>query len=793
MSAAAANLVHVVKSLMRYWGLTLLTLLGLATGFAAAVIIGLYVRDELEFDRFFPGADKVLMLTSVYSPPGSPLVSNDKTPEGVAGWLRSDSPAVDAVGRLYPAEWSLRSSRVGFLAYFYWADANIFDLLPLKAVSGDLKTALSQPYSLVLTQRMARRYFGRENVVGETMFFAGSSPVTVTAVLADFPANTSLNREIFVSGSSGYSMFSVHNLHPDWQWASSYTFVRLKPDAHLAPPTVRAIAARHWLGTFNFPVKFNLVPLRAMHFQPEGDSPMAPRGHMDTVVGMIAVAGVILFLAAVNFAGLMTAQIDERRNEMAIRRGLGARRHHLFLHVMTEAAVITVLATLAGLALAERLLPIVNPLLGLNLSLWSAPLLAGCFAVAAVLTGLVGGLYPAIVLSANPAGRTRKSSRSSGHRPHSARVGWIAVQFTLLIMLLVSSQIVYRQWLFATGPALNFDASNLLQITVYDGTSQTSDFKAHILAVDGVAGGAFSRFMPEVKDIRPAWTTLPSGRIVQFDRQSVDTDFFRLFGVQLLAGRNFSAGYSANHPPAEIILNLSAARALGYTRPGDAVGQTLDYVGDHAPIRSRIIGVVSDMRISSVREPLQPMLFDSQSTFFTRLNVRLEPGHEASTVAAIEQAWKKDFPGPNAIDWHFYAGYLGDLYHDMNQQWCAFGLLSLVGVCLSVLGLTSLSIYLARTRQREIAIRNALGARWWDMALMRAEPLVRPLLVANVIASLASWALMSWWLDTFAAHIDLDLVPFVASCAVAVLVALTILIVHALMSAPARSSQPLRV
>ncbi len=791
MRLRASVLVHVGRSLLRYWGLSLLNALGLAIGSAAAIIIALYIRDELTFDRFLPGADKVTMVTSVYSPPDSPVVSNDKSPAGVAEWLRADAPAVEAATRLIPVEWPVRSSRFESIENIYWADPNLFDVLRFRAVAGDLTTALAKPYTVVITQAVARRYFGRDDVVGQTLVINGGSPVVITAVLADFPANNSVNREIFISGLSAYSMTAVFHLHPDWQWASSYTFLRLKPGAHLAPETVRQITARHWNNTFNLPAEFHLVRLTELHFQPEADSQMSPRGHRDTVMTMAFVAALIPFLAAVNFAGLMTAQIDERRAEMAIRRSLGAQRHHLFLQVFMETFCINALATLAGLALAERLLPLVNRLLGLEMSLWAAPGFAVGCALAAALTGVAAGLYPAIVLSNVPASPSREAGLSGG-RGYIGRVGWIAVQFSLLITLLIASHTVYRQWAFATGAALNFDAAGVVQIEVYQNHGLEDSFRQHIVELKDVRDASYSRFVPEERDTRPGWVILPNGHRMQFNRESVDTHFFHMFGIRLLAGRNFSGVYNANHTPGEIILSRSVARALGYRTPADAVGRYLAYEGDHDHIRSQIIGVVDDMRIDTVREPLQPMIFDNQAFFFTRLNVKLQTGAEAAGLAAINNVWRHDYPAANPIVLYPYVDYLGGLYRDMIQQWWAFGLLSIVGVCISILGLTGLSVYLARTRLREIAIRNALGARLWDIFLLRIEPFVRPLLIANVIAGVAAWTLMSWWLRSFSAHVDLDPISFAAAGALTVFIALVTLALHAVSAAPARSSQPLR-
>jgi len=534
------------------------------------------------------------------------------------------------------------------------------------------------------------------------------------------------------------------------------------------------------------------VPLTDLHFQPEAESQMTPRGHLDTVFAMAVLAGFVQFLAAVNLAGLMTAQIDERLGEMAVRRSLGAKRHDLFVQVLLEAAVLVLLAVFTGLMLTERLLPAINSVMGLQLSLWTSPIfLAGCL-LCAVLAGVAAGIHPAIVLSsARPASARRDSDGSllSGIR----RIGWLVVQFALLITLLICSQVVYRQWAFATGPALHFNADRVIQINVYEHGDQNESFRQRLLAIKGVEDAAFSRFIPDDRDVRPAWTFLPSGHRVQFDRQSVDTNFFHMFSVRLLAGRNFTSVYDLDRPPTEIILSQSAAQILGFRQPADAIGQTLDYEADRLHMRSKIIGVVSDMRIGTVREDPQPMVFDNQSAYFSRLNVRLAPETEAAALAAIDQQWKHDFPQANPINRHYYSEHLGELYHDMVQQWRAFGLLAMVGVCLSVLGLTSLSMYLARSQTREMAIRNALGAKPWDIFRLRLTPFIKPLILANLAAGLLSWLLMTLWLGAFKVHISLDALSFINAGAATVLITLVTLTVHTLLTSPAGSSRPLHI
>lgn len=787
MTLRPAHLVHLARTLLRFWGLSLLNIAGLAIGFAAAMIIGLYIFDELTFDRSIPGAEKTYILTAHYGAASRPLVPSDKTPAGMAHWLQSDVTEVQSVSRLHPVEMPVKSERHAGFEKFYWADPNIFDLLELKAVSGDLRTALSQPDTVVLTQRMARKYFGSEDVIGKTLTINTYLPARVTAVLADHAPNTTFDREMFVSARASYSMTAILDQRPTWQWASVYTFVRLKPGAKLLPETLKEVAKRHWASPHNLPAKIELIPLLQLHFAPDADGQEKSRGHRDSVAAMAGVACLILILAAINFFGLLTAQVDERREEMAVRRTLGGKPHHLSLQVLGEATVVSMLATVAAFSIVEHALPTINSKMGLHLDLWRSPLFAAAGCLTAVLTGILAGLVPAIIL-----GRGTPRHPSASVRPYLTRVSWIAIQLSLLMTLLIASQTVYRQWSFATGAALNFDASQVLLVPVNSQTGNPQEFKRQVLATPGVEAAGLSRYTPIFEGTWPAWIKSPSGKIIQFSQHSVDPQFFDVYRVPILAGRRFSNVSDSQYRPKSILINRSALAAFGYRRPEDAVGRELTYHADNQLWTSRIIGVVEDMRIATVREPISPMVFDNQSVFFTHLSVRLTNRDNAQTLAAIDSLWQRANPDSGPLEPYFFSDYIANQYRDIKQQWWAFGLLSVVGICLSVLGLSGLSIYLARARLHEIAIRNALGARLVDIMRLRLEPLLKPLIIANLAGSAASWALMSWWLNSFKAHVGLSLLSFVVAGTATVTITLLTVATHIFLSSPARSSQPLR-
>ena len=782
--------------LVQYLTINVLSLASLAIGYAACILAGLYVLDEFTFDRFIPGADRVYMLSASYGPKGRPLVDSDWSPPGMAPWMTQSLPELENVTRLNPFDWPIRSPKDDVFDRAFWADANVFEVLNLPFVAGDSKTALSRPASLVLTQRMARRFFGTENVIGRILLLDESTPVRITGVLRDFPANTTLGREMFVSKTGTVSMLDAFDHHPEFQWPSTFIFLRLKPGA--SPAHVEGqllpILVRHWNSPNNQPERLRLVPLLSLHFQPVADNEMKPRGHMDSVVAMICVAILILTLAIVNFTGMMVARIDERGYEMAIRKALGARSGDLIIQILSEGAAISVVGFWLGLAVVERLQPFANQQLGLGLNLWSHPFsIPGLGTLVALVLGIAGGLYPALVLSAVwPIQGLR--SRGQNFEPQSilGRQGWLVVQFALAITLLVSAHTVYRQWTYATDQALNFNADNVLVLSYVPAIGGGAVFETHVRELKGVLDTSFSRWGPIEKDIRPAWAKAHDGTLVSFTRHSVDDHFFRLYGVPLLAGRGFSGVDLTTDYPKEVIVNRTATRALGFTSPVDAIGYDLSYAADRVQLTSRIIGVVDDMRFSTVRAPMRPMLFDNHTNVATVLSVKLRPADQTQTVAAIDRLWTRDVPRNGPIERQYFSTYLAAQYSDMFQQRQIFAFFSLVGVCLSGLCLIGLAIFFARSRKREMAIRRALGADFWTIFKLRLAPFAKPLVVSTLIAWPLSAVLMLNWLHTFADHVPLAPISFVGASFITALTAILMVGVHAIAVAQDRPVRSLR-
>ena len=771
MESWHSKILSILRIIIGRWMIYILMIGGLTLGFGTALIIGLYVRNELTFDSFLPGAGRIYLIATKYGSEGHALVESDMLPSGIAGWVKTDLPNTEAVARLVPSEWPLLTTRKKTRGQFYWADPNIFEILKLPVVHGDLKTALSEPGSVVLTERMAVAYFGRADAIGQKLMTWDKIVFHVTAVVKDFPANTHLDREIFISGRGDYSEISVLDARLGALWPNAYTYVTFKPGTSVVdaePALLRIIQAR-WQGENTKPVGFDFVKIPDLHFHPHADNQMKPRGHLELVISLCMVAFIVTTHAGVNLAGLILAEAKERGDEMALRAALGASRQDLIWQVIQEALYVSCFSALTATALAEQILPALNKEFALGLSLWKEPLgLLFAIAGSACLFGLLSGLFPALIVS-KPFRYSESMLRLTTNLQQSGRWrGWIIAQLALVIVLLIATGTMSRQWAYATGTALNFDGANVLMVqhTDWRFSTNVSAFIANLRTVKGVEAVGESFGAPAAGFIRPVWVKGHDGRSLTLMRNSVSPDFFKVFHVPFLAGNNLTGTYVLPATAKEIILNASAARALGFSVPGNAIGKTVAYDLDQLHVRSRIVGVIPDMRFATVYEPLQPMIFDNDGTNFSQISIRINPDDGGEPIRRIDRLWDRLTGGEAPIIQTMFHDYLLDQYAELRHQFLVVGIVSFVSAILSILGFVGLAIFQTRHQVREIAIRRALGASFLDIIQDRMSVFYGPILIANLIAWPVAWILMSNWLNSFADHIPLSIGDFFAAAVI---------------------------
>lgn len=810
-------LVAAIRNLFRNRAYAGINICGLALGFASVILIALFVRDEHSYDRQVPGHELIYRVMATIDLPGRPTMRVAVTASNIAAALKLDFPEVAAATRLAPSQVVIRQGEVRHLVVVHWADPNFFQLFPMKVLSGNLAEALSRPDSIVLTEQLARRFFGDAEAVGKTVDFNGHA-MRVAATIADLPSNTHMKVEVFAPGIASFSALTALDamgqqagaLRPD----SVYTYVQLRPNGNIAAleANLRGFINRHVTGEVNgVPLTraytFSLTPLTDIHLQPPSLGDMKPPGDTRTLHAMIAIGLVILIVASSNFVSMMTARSARRAIEVGVRKVAGATRSQIIVQFLGESMLYVALALLMAIVSVQLILPAFNAFLQRDIvfDYVRDPALGGGLLLTLLIVGAAAGAYPAFVLSLFRPGMVLKGITSSPANSGHLRQALVIFQFGTLIALIVATITVYRQTQYAMEDRLHLPADQ-----IYVGTSGCpAAFREAVAQLSGVRAASCASDSALSMGRLGTVVDAQNGGKVSFRIAPVDSDFFKLFSVTPLAGRLFSQARgedtllrdgSANAANPSIILNESGAKALGFASPEAAVNQVRRWARiqrngyefraiDSAP--SQIIGVVPDFSVGSVREVIEPTVYYIDPSLYRPLVVKLDGAAIPETMNAMKKLWSQHEP-TRALEGMFLSQHINELYADIQRQSSIFSAFSVVALVIASLGLLGLAVFTAERRTREIGLRKVMGASRWDILRFLGWQFTRPVLWANLVAWPAAYLFMRRWLEGFAYHVDLSPWVFIAASALALVIALVTVSGHALLVARAKPAEALR-
>jgi putative ABC transport system permease protein len=787
---------------------------GLALGFTAALLLALYIRDELSYENFIPGyRDAYLLVTTGTPPEGHAPIRSFSTPSDVAAWVNLDMATVASAARLINSRLVVRRGDFEALETVYWADPNIFSILPLRVFAGDLGTALDQPDGLVLTRTMARKFFGHDNAIGETLELKGRARFTVKAVLENLPSNTHLNVAMVASGMSARSPLAQLDQTPNGSFAGNgwlYIYVKLK-EALQAPNVERELPGlldRHAPSGGTQPTStfyhVSLEPISQIHLDPEGLNSMKPASRRETVYSFAAIGILIVFVATANFVSMMTARASRRAIEVGVRKAMGARRRELIVQFMGESLIYVILATLAALSVAVLSLPTLNAYLKRTIAFayWSDASLAASTATIVVTVGVLAAIYPALVLSdLRPVQMLGKGGITTAQSSERVRRVLVTAQFAVLIGLILAVIVLFRQASFATHESLRMDSNQVVVIN----RACRNGFSDAVKAIPGIRAVACSTWAPPDPMGGASGATAPGGQAAIVWYASIDFGYFELFGLKPLAGRfhsksrstdAFSIGASSEIHDS-LVINESAVRALGFPSPQSSIGKMIGWshwvpgLGQTGAHLSEVIGVVPDFQTASIREPIEPAAFYVDQPHNSIMSVKLSGRDISQALASIDSLWKKMGNG-YPISPVFLDQLLQDKYTDITQQAHLLAVFAGVAVLIACLGLFALSASEAERRTKEIALRKAMGASTAQVMRLLVWQFCQPVLWANLIAWPVAGLVMRGWLRDFAYHIDLDVWVFVASACLGLTIALLTVSVHCFLVARAKPVASLR-
>ena len=815
-----------VRALAKSRTYALINILGLAIGMAACLMILLYVRYEVSYDRWIPNSENIYQVQTDYAPQENGDDPNLQMSSYVAGLaIARDFPQVESRVYLLPNTATvIRGGQALAVRDAVMVDGPFFDVFAFPLVHGDPRTALARPGSVVLSESEALRLFGPGNPVGETLTVAVNGRNVdhrVGGVMRDLPRNSHMRLGMLTSFDPVSHFADSPDFFTDWGWQAGWVYVALRPgsaaeEIHRQMPAWEARNIPSSAADFRAQQDYRLVGLADIHLG-EAQDGSAVRGNDRTTIATFAiVAALVLATACFNFITLSTASASRRAREVALRKVLGARRQQLVAQFLGESLVVATVAMLIALAAVELLLAPYAAFLDADLSLTylgSGGLLLPIVGLV-LLIGIAGGLYPAFYLSRFQPGMVLKANRSAAETPGTGRIRTLLViaQFSVSIGLIICTGIVYAQTVYARTVDPGYRSGSLIQI------ANTSDARVWTVAealtqevrgLEGVEAAARANVGIGTTGNVTERVQVPGiAEPIEISIIPVGPNFFQTMEIEPLAGRLFEENRAADDATRgdqavdralaargiNIVINARAATALGFREPRAAVGRQVraELLGaDHGQVPLTIVGVVEDSRFRSIRDPIRATMFRQSSGALDWLMVRHSGADAGAVQRAIEATWKRLVPDV-PFEARTSETIIDDLYAAERARAQTFAALALLAVLIACMGLFGLAAFTAERRTREIGIRKVFGASTWDILKLLVWQFSKPVLVANLIAWPVAWWAMRDWLNTFDARIDLGPTPFLLAGLLALAVAVGTVGGHAFRVARANPIHALR-
>ncbi len=777
-----------VRNLRRHPAYSLINISGLAIGMATCILILMYIQDELSYDRYHPHADRVYRIVDDIES-GGQTVQTAGTPSGWGPALKRDFPEIELLVRMRGtgSAWLVDlGNTIYYERKVIWAESDLLNMFSIPLVAGDPGTALAEPYSMVISEDLAFKYFGAEVAIGKVVNLDNRWDFTVTGVMKNIQTNSHLRPDMFVSYTTMYAIQSW-NLD-DWEYHRNlYTYIRLRENVSPGDFEAKlpAFLERHAGDQYReagISIRPSLQPLVDIHLYSNMESEHEPNGDIRYVALFMAIAFLILIIAGINFINLATARSEMRAREVGVRKVLGANRIQLFRQFLGESVLMAGLAAIVAVILVHLALPAVNEIAGKQLALpltdW---MVLAALALGTTLIGMAAGSYPAAYLSGFLPAEVMKGSPESGKKGLGMRQALVVIQFSMSIFLLVSTAIIHDQLDYIQTKQLGFNKEHIMVVPI-TGSPQlpnTPVLKQRLSGLPGVVGISTTTGVPGMRAM-PILEVRPEGMRpedhLMIATLHVDENFLDVMNIDLFAGRNFSPDWGTDTTNG-ILLNETAVRYLGWGAPADAIGKQFERLNEDRTT-GRVIGVVRDFHLRTIHEEIEPALIMT-SSYHIYVLIRIEPEGISETIGRIEEVWR-DVDPRFPLDYTFLNEDFDALYRtdrQLGEIFAVFAFLAIFVACLGLLGLASFSI---QQRTREIGIRKVVGSSISGIVMLLSKDFMKYVLLANLIAWPLAYFVMSNWLQNYAYASEIRFEWFLAGGILALAIAWLTIGAHAL-------------
>lgn len=756
-----------LRNFQRHKGYSFINIAGFAIGMACCLLILLYIRHELSYDRHHKDVKRIYRIAQDIRTQTANRIFAPISPM-VAPTLKADFPQVEKAARIITAENRLvkREKTFFYENLFMYADQELFDIFTIPFIQGNPEDALIRPQTLVISERTAYKYFGNTSPLGKTLEI-NQREYEITGVVEDPPESTHMKYDLIASLETLADWGEMTN----WYSTMFYTYLKVRPnvDVEEFSQQVSRLADKYVgekLKSSGSTYHYFLQPISSIHLNSHIRYEIEPSGNPLYVYIFSFVGLFILLIACLNFMNLATARSANRAKEVGMRKVVGAQRLQLIGQFLGESLLVSFLSLCFAIALIRFMIPVLNNLTGISLNFGELlnPIVLFSLVGSAVLIGLTAGLYPAFVLSGFRPIATLKGILSSGSRSFALRTVLVVVQFAISVFLIVGTLVMHKQYNYMKNQHLGFEKEQKLVLPLRGGISITENYitvKDIFLKHPTISGVTVSSSVPGrgVSNFSIKLVGEEDSKNQSMFHMYFDDDFIPDYGIEMAAGRPFQKGMSTDIKGA-FLINEAAIKAFGWSSPEEALGKRLQ-TGYGGRVNS-IIGITRNFHYRGLQTEVEPLVMEFHPQVFRYITLSIDISNLKETMAFVESQWKVLFPG-NPFESFFLDTDFDQQYRADEQSGRIFGIFTLLGLFIACLGLLGLASFTAESRTKEIGIRKVLGASVTGIVFMLSKQFTKWVVLANCLAWPFAYYFMGKWLKNFAYRTQINIETFVLS------------------------------
>ena len=778
-----------LRNLRKHSFYSLINIMGLSIGLSCFILIAVYVQDELSYDQMHKDLEHIYRMDFAGNINGSEF-NTALASVPAAATMKSEFPEVLETVRLRGQgdrliKWKEKNQNFKEELVTF-ADPNFFQFFDFEVVSGDIETMLERPNTIAISEKVAKKVFGNEDPIGQEVTLDNNTDYEVTGIFADMPGQSHMHWDLILS-MEGLEEAKM----TQWMSFNFQTYLKLQPgtdpnainskfpvliEKYIGPEIEQFMGAslEEFYEAGN-KAGYALFPMKDIHLHSAKLGDIEANGDMKYVYIFGAIAVFILLLACINFMNLATARSASRAKEVGVRKTMGAYRSHLIKQFLAEAILICMVAFILSVGITVAVLPLFEDLADKTMELGQllSPAFLGSMIIVMVVVGILAGSYPALYLSKFKPVDVLKGKLNLGMKSGGIRSVLVVLQFSISIIMIVGTAIVFDQLSYIQNKKLGYDKDQVIML--HDAwllDDNISAFKTEALRNSNIISGTIASFLPVgTTNNNNAWfagKTTGTGNTYVFNNYGIDLDYMETLGMEIVAGRNFSAEFPAD--TTKVLINEAAVAQLGYEKP---IGEYISTFGGsrEAPetVTFQIIGIVKDFHFNSMKRAIDPLVFtlDERRGF---VSFKLRADNLSETIAFIEQTWEQFAPG-QPFEYSFLDDRFNRIYENEQRIGDIFGVFAFLSIFIACLGLYGLASFTAEQRRKEIGIRKVLGASIASILGLLSKEFMKLVIISFVLAAPIAYYFMNEWLTEFEYRTDLKPLTFILSGVLALIIA----------------------